>query len=422
MLHDPMEDLRLPARPRPQTPRHLLVAGVAGAVALGVGAGLWARPAEDERRLASVPQPAAPAAAPRPTRQIEIVLDDTPAPIGTPIEVLPAFSTLETQASAPAAPAEAEPLAPIRAPAGLVRVQAVEPVEAAEIVEPTEIAPPPRVEPRAPSKAELRSAEAQRLQKAQAQRLEKAEVAAKAQAKKVELARAEKATQAKLDKARAKAEPKTSDRRLAKEDEPKSKALKAKASKSRTELARAEKTNAKFKAEEARLARAEREEKMAKADAKRRGRLVARLEQALAKATPHRAKAAEDVGKLASQTERRAKASKPKAEKAVIKRMPKPVTARGAGPLRKVSNRCVSADPGAALVCADPSLGAADRQMSRAYKEAEAAGVPASQLRQQHERWLAARSAAARDAPWAVQDVYSARIAELRDQARGGAN
>jgi uncharacterized protein len=87
-----------------------------------------------------------------------------------------------------------------------------------------------------------------------------------------------------------------------------------------------------------------------------------------------------------------------------------------------VSNRCVSADPGAALVCADPSLGAADRQMSRAYKDAEAAGVPAWQLRQQHERWLAARSAAARDAPWAVQDVYSARIAELRDQARGGAN
>jgi hypothetical protein len=420
MLHDPMEDLRLPARPRPQTPRHLLVAGVAGAVALGVGAGLWARPAEDERRLASVPQPAAPAA-PRPTRQIEIVLDDTPAPIGTPIEVLPAFSTPETQASAPAAPVEAEPLAPIRAPAGLVRVQAVEPVEAVEVVQPAEIAPP-RVEPRGPSRAELGRIEAQKLQKAEAQRLEKAELAAKAKAKKVELARAEKAAQAKLEKARAKAEPKTSDRRLAKEDEPKSKALKAKASKSKTELARAQKTNAKFKAEEARLARAEHEEKVAKADAKRRGRLVARLEQALAKATPHRAKAAEDVGKLASQTERKAKASKPKAEKAVIKRMPKPVTARGAGPLRKVGNRCVSADPGAALVCADPSLGAADRQMSRAYKEAEAAGVPAWQLRQQHERWLAARSAAARDAPWAVQDVYSARIAELRDQARGGAN
>jgi uncharacterized protein len=84
----------------------------------------------------------------------------------------------------------------------------------------------------------------------------------------------------------------------------------------------------------------------------------------------------------------------------------------------KVSSHCASRDPGEAIVCADPNLGAADRQMSRAYQVARAAGVPDSELRQQQQRWLAARSSAAREAPWAVRDVYLARIAELNGQAR----
>ena len=100
---------------------------------------------------------------------------------------------------------------------------------------------------------------------------------------------------------------------------------------------------------------------------------------------------------------------------------PKPVG------LMKVSNRprCASADPGAALVCADPSLGAADRQLARAYRQAQAAGVSDERLQRQQQRWLAARSAAAREAPWAVRDVYVARIAELNGMAQeagGGAN
>jgi uncharacterized protein len=85
----------------------------------------------------------------------------------------------------------------------------------------------------------------------------------------------------------------------------------------------------------------------------------------------------------------------------------------------KVSaTRCASRDPGQALVCADPSLGAADRQLARAYQSARAAGVPDATLRQQQQRWLTARSSAAREAPWAVHDVYLARIAELNGQAR----
>jgi hypothetical protein len=87
--------------------------------------------------------------------------------------------------------------------------------------------------------------------------------------------------------------------------------------------------------------------------------------------------------------------------------------------LVKVSTpRCASRDPGDALVCADPSLGAADRQLSRAYQGARAAGVPEIQLQRQQQQWLAARAAAAREAPWAVHDVYLARIAELNSLAR----
>jgi uncharacterized protein YecT (DUF1311 family) len=86
--------------------------------------------------------------------------------------------------------------------------------------------------------------------------------------------------------------------------------------------------------------------------------------------------------------------------------------------LMRVSSHCASHDPGEAVVCGDPNLGAADRQLTRAYQGARAAGVPDAQLRQQQQRWLAARSSAAREAPWAVRDVYLARIAELNGQAR----
>jgi hypothetical protein len=96
---------------------------------------------------------------------------------------------------------------------------------------------------------------------------------------------------------------------------------------------------------------------------------------------------------------------------------PPPPAPRPAG-LMKVSARCAQRDPGEALVCADPNLGAAERQLTRAYQGARAAGVPDAQLQRQQQQWLAARSAAAREAPWAVHDVYMARIAELNGLAR----
>lgn len=89
-------------------------------------------------------------------------------------------------------------------------------------------------------------------------------------------------------------------------------------------------------------------------------------------------------------------------------------TARAA----KAAPRCASPDPGAALACSDPALGAAERQLARAYRRAEAAGVPLETLERQQRRWLAARANAALRAPWAVHDIYLARIAELHDQTR----
>jgi uncharacterized protein len=73
---------------------------------------------------------------------------------------------------------------------------------------------------------------------------------------------------------------------------------------------------------------------------------------------------------------------------------------------------------GAAHPCADPALGAAERQLARAYQGARAAGVPDAELKQRRQRWLAARSASAREASWAVHDRYLARIAELNGMAR----
>ncbi|WP_293453344.1 hypothetical protein [Phenylobacterium sp.] len=97
-------------------------------------------------------------------------------------------------------------------------------------------------------------------------------------------------------------------------------------------------------------------------------------------------------------------------------RPPRKAAARAEAPRRVAqADPCALPDRAEAMVCADSRLSARDRQMRAAYREAEAAGVPTSALRRQQVRWLAAREAAAREAPWAVEDVYVARIAELKD-------
>jgi hypothetical protein len=99
----------------------------------------------------------------------------------------------------------------------------------------------------------------------------------------------------------------------------------------------------------------------------------------------------------------------------------KPAPDAGALHVADAGRRCAKPDPEAALACADPALASAERQLNRAYREAEAAGVPPERLERQQQRWLAARAAAARQAPWAVHDIYLARIAELQDQTRQAA-
>lgn len=70
------------------------------------------------------------------------------------------------------------------------------------------------------------------------------------------------------------------------------------------------------------------------------------------------------------------------------------------------------------MVCVDPRLAAADRELARAYNEAVASGVPERVLRRQQDEWLNAREAAARYGPRAVAQVYDARIGELEQMRR----
>jgi hypothetical protein len=435
--------------------RHVLFAGVAGACLLGVGLGLWARPAMNERQAtAATPAPADTPKTPVGTRKLEIVVDDRPAPGGAPIDVLPAGPAPRLWSPPTSEP---EPQAPVRPPEGLVRVEAVTPPE------PPPEAAPPRPKPAAKAKLApmvvaaakakppaaplvhlARAAATPAPKPAHSADLARA-AAAKAAAHRIELAKAAKAEKIELARA-AKAE--------------KIEAAKAE----KVELARvakAEKIEA-AKAEKVELARAaklEKQQKLQLAQAEAKGRAEARAEakaQALADARddarkrirlaslvhavqhtlPHQAKphapAPAEVAKVDRKPAHKVR-HEPPVERASLKApkaprvVERPTRARAAPPappahasgLMQVSTpRCASPDPGEAVVCADPSLGAADRQMTRAYQGARAAGVSDAQLQHQQQRWLAARSAAAREAPWAVHDVYLARIAELNGQAK----
>jgi hypothetical protein len=451
-----LEDPDAPDRPR-RRGRHILFAGVAGACVLGAGLGLWARPGLNERQIAvAAHEPEEPALASG-ERQLKIVVDDRPAPLGAPIQVLPAGAKPAAEplrlamgqpapltpsiAAAPASPRQdpmrveavsspapaATPPRPLLkpvmaklAPLVLAAVAEAKREEArltapkVEVAKAAPPAPPPlhgmprhrALEPIAPARmatpdrsVELAEAAAARAaQKAQAHRLELAKAA---KTEKLRLAQAEKleaARQAKADKAES------------------------------IRLAKAEaKGRAEARAEARTEALAE-----AKEEAQKQIRLAS-LVRTIRRALPHEAKP--PVRAVAAKLDRKP-AKPPRHEPAVqqasLKSHKAPHAAqppsRSRPPilalpprspaLMKVSTpRCASRDPGEALVCADPSLGAADRQLARAYQGARAAGVPDAQLQRQQQRWLAARAAAAREAPWAVRDVYLARIAELNGLA-----
>jgi len=373
MTQDDFDDrqLEIPAREprRPAGHGRLVAAGVVGALTLGVGLGLWARPAPPPQAQPAG-KPVAPEDAPRPA--LQIVMDDTPAPIGPLLEVLPGEAAEDHTPSTAAPAAVPEPVAPRRPAAGLMKVDAV--VAAAPLLVPAvrvEEKSRPKAEPKPepkPTRTETLKAEKARTDKARAEvaRIERLKVA-EAKAKKAE--KAQKAKAVKL----AKAEP--------------------------------------------RKAKAE------KAEPKRLAKLVKAV-----KAAPKTLKAEVAKKKATIQMAKVSPAKKPAVQKASTRPAPKPAKApapprkpilRGEGPMRVARNDvCASPDPGEAAVCADRGLTARDRQMQQAYRNAEAAGVPASALRRQQTRWLQARAAAAREAPWAVEDVYTARISELNDLTR----
>ncbi len=357
--------------PPPRGQGRLLAAGVVSAVALGVGLGLWARPAPPAE---AQPMVLAPEDAPRPA--LQIVFDDTPAPLGPLLEVLPGEPAPPRDPPQPQPQPQPDLIAPRRPAAGLMKVDAVVAVKPAPKFAPKPLAEPiPRVKVQKPS-APPRIQAATAKTKPKMERLKVAVAKPKL-----------------VDK------PKTATK-LAKADKP-TKAERAKAAQL-AQAATKREAALKAKAEARRVAALAKTAKTAKAEAAKR-----KTQLAEAKAQKTR-----KVDKASVKTVV-AKAPPPKPP---VTKRPSPV---GQGPLRVARNdACASSDPGQAVVCADRRLGARDRQLQRAYRDAEAAGVPASALQRQQARWLQARAAAAREAPWAVEDVYEARISELNDLTR----
>src|ERR1019366_4922057 len=122
----PPEDFNVSVPPRAKRPglaiRHVLFLGVAGACVFGAGLGLWARPAMSERQAtAAVPADASKTPLAAVERKLEIVVDSRPAPVGAPIDVLPARQAPQPLLALPV-PAPSPPLAPPRAQ-GLMKVQ-----------------------------------------------------------------------------------------------------------------------------------------------------------------------------------------------------------------------------------------------------------------------------------------------------------
>lgn len=309
MAQDQQEDRKSSGPPRPG---RIMLAGIVVATTLGAGLGLWARPAPP-------PEPDPEAAAPPLQAVLEVVVDDSPAPIGPLLEVLPA----EMAAAAAAAGPTSAPPRRMAAPVGAGAVPL--PVVVLPRTEPTRIAV-------------------------------KAELAPRKAAKRVKRETATKPTV---------------------------------------------------------MARTKKAQKLAEAEPK----ATRKAEVKLAEAKPAKPRPKKIVAKSAAEKPPTRLAKAAPERKALERKAPgaaRPAP-RGEGPVRTARDDCALTDPGAALVCADRRLEARDRQLQRAYRRAEAAGVPPSALQRQQARWLQARAAAAREAPWAVEDVYVARISEIND-------
>ena len=65
------------------------------------------------------------------------------------------------------------------------------------------------------------------------------------------------------------------------------------------------------------------------------------------------------------------------------------------------------------MVCADPVVASADRDLKQAYQNAQAAGAPAERLRADEIDWLLFRDSAARRSPAELALAYRQRIDQL---------
>ena len=419
--------------PPPKAGSRVVTLGVVGACALGALLGFWARPDSIEQGRAP---PRSPAAAPDPERRLQIVLDDAPPPQGRPLDVLPAAAPAAPEREIqmdtgpePPAPSDAapEPAAPVqptlapRPPVGLMKVAAAAaPAVAGLEARATALgrAGAGRWHAEA-ARAERFAADASAHEASEARRAElrKAKQAAAAEQAKADLRAAQAAKAERLASARAKAEKaRRAEAQLAR-------AEKLRLQKARAEAARAEAVALAAEKRRAGRLKAEKARELAAEDSSKVNRLAAmvRTLQARVAAADRRAKteqlAAADAQRHAAKPRPAKGHERPELARAAP---PHPKPARGEGPLRLARNTCVSSDPGEAMVCADPRLSVRERQLQRAFREAQAAGVPAAELQRQQQRWLQARAAAAREAPWAVEEAYEARIAELNDQSRSG--
>jgi hypothetical protein len=305
---------------------------------------------------------------------LQIVLDDSPAPLGALIEVLPAGDGPRKAVLPERLPPE--PIAPVRPVTGLVRVQAVEP-------EPIEAPAPAKVARKPAPKAVAKAVASPKVLPPKMRPPRMLKVAApKERAKPVKIETVKVVEKAKVKPPRA----------------------------------RVAQAAVKPTKDQVRLAKADRREKPVRVD-NAEGKKPNKLNGLVHTVTRAAPRKAEPVPKLQkAKIERKAKPLKPRVEQVAVKATkaakiapPKALRpAKGAGPVRvaKAAPRPNSA------------VRDADRQMDRAYSSARAAGVPDWQLRRQQLRWEQARASAAREAPWAVHDVYLARIAALHDLTR----
>lgn len=94
-----------------------------------------------------------------------------------------------------------------------------------------------------------------------------------------------------------------------------------------------------------------------------------------------------------------------------------------AQPVRSVGPEATcgtTASRAAQMVCDDPDLAAADRELNQAYRRALRSGAPVDQLRAEQRDWLAIREDAARHSPRALASVYEQRIDDLNEIADDG--